>query len=316
MGDSAEFEKLTMLEGRLAAALDRIAVGLGEMQAQTETLSDPVITSGELEDAAMRAEAAEAQVATLTERVEALEGRLSEAQDALAEAEAANAKRDGDTQDDDPRLAELEASVASLTEERDGLIGQIDALEAARDADVEEANRVLSDRDARIAALASELEAVVAARDEAVGALAAMPSQPATEAPKAAPLDADLEDLNEELDFARERLRRLRIERNEARQERDAAQGLIDDATAPPDTVDTRLTELRAEAARLRSANDDLLEQVSQLREAAQPRVAALDDALLAEVQALRAARASEAAELERILAELTPVLSAGDDDA
>jgi len=32
MGDNAEFEKLSTLEARLAAALDRIAVGLGEVQ--------------------------------------------------------------------------------------------------------------------------------------------------------------------------------------------------------------------------------------------------------------------------------------------
>lgn len=64
MGDNAEFEKLSTLEARLAAALDRIAMGLGEALDVPRT-EDPGITSGAFEDAQIRAEAAEARVAEL-----------------------------------------------------------------------------------------------------------------------------------------------------------------------------------------------------------------------------------------------------------
>ena len=72
MGDNAEFEKLSMLEGRLAAALERIAGGIGQLRSEPP-IEDPGITSSAFEDAVIRAEAAEARAAELEARLAALE---------------------------------------------------------------------------------------------------------------------------------------------------------------------------------------------------------------------------------------------------
>jgi hypothetical protein len=127
MGDNAEFEKLTMLEARLAAALDRIAVGMGEVQA-TAPVEDPALTSGAFEDLQMRAEAAEARVAEL-------------------EAQLAEAGGAGDE--------------ADLVAERDAALGRVAALEAAREADRDESHRIIAARDAEI----EELRTAIAASE-------------------------------------------------------------------------------------------------------------------------------------------------------
>ena len=101
MGDSAEFEKLTALEGRLARALDSIAAGV-----------------------AQRGESADRETAELNERIVALEGRLADTQTALAEAQAAQPSEDADAQ-----LSRLAAEVG----EKDGRISELEAaLETSR----------------------------------------------------------------------------------------------------------------------------------------------------------------------------------------
>lgn len=134
MGETAEFEKLNTLEARLAAALDRIAIGLGEAVI-TPPLEDPGFTSGDYEDALIRAQTAEARLA-------ALEARLAEA--AMASPS--------------PDLATLEA-------ERDAARAQLQAQDAARQADRDEAARALAAREvelARLQAALSEAEAKIA----------------------------------------------------------------------------------------------------------------------------------------------------------
>lgn len=141
MGDNAEFEKLTTLEARLAAALDRIAVGLGEVQAAAP-VEDPSLTSAAFEDLQLRAEAAEARAA-------ALEAQLAEASGGSA-------------------------AEAALIAERDAALGRAAALEAAREADRDESHRMLATRDAEIdelrRALASAADPV---QDDETGRLRA-----------------------------------------------------------------------------------------------------------------------------------------------
>ncbi|MCT4684931.1 MAG: hypothetical protein N4A39_14500 [Roseicyclus sp.] len=132
MGDNAEFEKLTMLEARLAAALDRIAVGLGEAQAMA-AVEDPAFTSGALEDMQMRVEAAEARSA-------ALEAELGAGRDAAA-------------------------AQASLIAERDAALQRAAALEAAREADRDEAQRALAAQEAELATLRAAAQSASAPTD-------------------------------------------------------------------------------------------------------------------------------------------------------
>ncbi|MBF9060047.1 hypothetical protein HKCCSP123_12720 [Rhodobacterales bacterium HKCCSP123] len=127
MGDNAEFEKLTTLEARLAAALDRIAVGLGEVQAAVP-VEDPTLTSAAFEDLQLRAEAAEARVAAL--------------QAELAEAGASSSSASAE---------------AELIAERDAALRRAAALEAAREADRDESHRILATRDAEIEELRAAL---------------------------------------------------------------------------------------------------------------------------------------------------------------
>lgn len=110
MGDNAEFEKLSVLEARLAAALERISTGVGALSVQTQMpLDDPGLTSAAMEEAQMRADSAEARVAEL-------EAELAQAVPVV--------------EGPDP------ADVAALLEERDALAGQVETL-AGRVAELE-----------------------------------------------------------------------------------------------------------------------------------------------------------------------------------
>jgi DNA repair exonuclease SbcCD ATPase subunit len=144
MGETAEFEKLNTLEARLAAALDRIATGLGEAVA-TAPLQDPAMTSGAMEEAVIRAQIAEARLAEL-------EARLSAAQ---APAEDLNA----------------------LAAERDSTRAQLEAQDAAHQAYRDEAARILAARDAELAQLQTALAQAQAAAEVQV------PPQDSTDAP-------------------------------------------------------------------------------------------------------------------------------------
>lgn len=124
MGETAEFEKLNTLEARLAAALDRIAAGLGAAVAMAP-LQDPGITSGEMEEAMIRAQTAEARLAEL-------EAQLSA-----------------------PQASDGELS--ALAAERDGARAQLDAQDAAHQAYRDETTRALAARDAELAQLQAAL---------------------------------------------------------------------------------------------------------------------------------------------------------------
>lgn len=161
MGDNAEFEKLTTLEARLAAALDRIAVGLGETQAGP-AMDDPSLTSGAFEELQMRAESAEARVAELEAQVAALEA-AQPADGTGPEAELATAQE---------RIAELEAARDTDHEAAQGTI-------AARDAELEELRGALAAAQAQAQAAAGtdagasdEVEALKAKLGELEGKVA------------------------------------------------------------------------------------------------------------------------------------------------
>ncbi len=169
MGDNAEFEKLSTLEARLAAALDRIAAGVGE--AQTRPMAeDPGITSGAFEDAQIRPTAAEARVSEL---------------------EAMIAAQPAPGENMTPRLTALEADLAlasAALADRDATIAALQAdLAAARQAAEQAAHRALpavgadaepdpalaqmsariADLEGRVARLRAERAEAIAERDEA-----------------------------------------------------------------------------------------------------------------------------------------------------
>lgn len=300
MGESAEFETLTMLEARLAAALDRIATGLGDLQ--PAPLEDPGMTSAMMEDALARADAAEARAAMLDDRARALETRLAEAEAALGEAEAALAAQAEPAEP--PAEPEVSSDdIAALMRERDMLAQRVQALDAGRKADRDEFNRVLSARDEDITGLQGELQELREAAAEA----AARP------APPAEPAGADNRDM---VDIMMVRVRRMRTQRGEARAQRDDALDMLEELKSPTQDIDARLTALRSEIVRLRVANDDLVEQLARMRDMSPIDAATVYEALVDEIAALRAARASEAAEIERILDDLGPALAEGGPNA
>lgn len=155
MGDNAEFEKLSVLEARLAAALERISTGVGALSVQTQMpLDDPGLTSAAMEEAQMRADSAEARVAEL-------EAELAQAVPVV--------------EGPDP------ADVAALLEERDALAGQVETLagrvaeleaeaaaSAPADDDTVEILRVrVTDLESRVQRLRAEKSELIDERDDA-----------------------------------------------------------------------------------------------------------------------------------------------------
>lgn len=135
MGDSAEFQKLSALEARLAAALERISRGLAERQ----DAADPGAESERAaEIAAMRA-AAETQARSHQEAMASLQDELRIAQGASTEASE--------------RIAELEEVIAGLQAERDAA----KAAEAAAASRIAELEQSASETD-EDAASKAELE--------------------------------------------------------------------------------------------------------------------------------------------------------------
>ncbi|MDG3040416.1 hypothetical protein [Roseicyclus marinus] len=129
MGDNAEFEKLSTLEARLAAALDRIAMGVGQMRADPP-VEDPGITSSAFEDALIRAEAAEARAAELEARVAELEAavpEIADPSDQTAEIERLTAQ----VSDLETRVTRLRAERAEAIAERDEARDIAEELQAA-----------------------------------------------------------------------------------------------------------------------------------------------------------------------------------------
>lgn len=180
MGETAEFEKLYMLEARLAAALDRIAMGMGAVLAEAP-FEDPGITSGAFEDVLARAQTAEARLAELQAELAsavpqaapgadmaALESELAALRTQLRAAESA---RQADRDEAARTLAGREAEIARLTE----ALAQAQAQTAAHpgpaaaeaEAEVEALKTRVEDLEARHARLRAERAEAIAERDEA-----------------------------------------------------------------------------------------------------------------------------------------------------
>jgi chromosome segregation ATPase len=176
MGDNAEFEKLSTLEARLAAALDRIATGLGEAVPPAPP-EDPAVTSSAFEELQIRAQVAEARVAeleaaqaraetleaerdtlarTMAERDADLEALRAELAAALAAASAPDAGgADAETVDRlTAQVADLEGKLARLRAERAEALAERDA---ARDI-VEELQASAAGPDDRTMALRAEVQ--------------------------------------------------------------------------------------------------------------------------------------------------------------
>ena len=172
MGDNAAFEKLSTLEARLAAALDRIAVGLGEAMPAVP-LEDPAYTSGVFEDALIRAETAEARLAEVEARLAAVEaaGGVEGAgvAEALAERDAALERIEALEQEAGTwadALAKREAAIAALG-------ADLDAARAAAGPDLDALERIetleaqVADLEGKLARLRAERAEAIAERDEA-----------------------------------------------------------------------------------------------------------------------------------------------------
>lgn len=148
MGETAEFEKLNTLEARLAAALDRIATGLGEAMVPV-VLEDPGLSSAAFEDALLRAEAAEARIAQLEAQMAGLidPAQAQAAAQAAADTIAAH----------EAEIARLQASLATQEPAADHGIAEELAAKTAKIADLE----------ARVARFKGERDAAIAAQEEA-----------------------------------------------------------------------------------------------------------------------------------------------------
>lgn len=300
MGESAEIDKMTTLESRLAAALDRIAAGIAQRPTGGQMLApapDVAVPDGD-SDALMAAQSAraeaEARARDLTDRVAALEARLAEAQDALGAAEAGGG---GDTSEADNSADE--AALAALKAERDAAIAKATDLEEALadlrvDAEAEKAHRVRETADLRMALAAAQTAAQAAAKD----------ATPSADAPVDADADARIEKLEADATVMRNRIIRLRAERADLRAQRDAAQDTADElAEAAGAEPEARVIAMRGELRRLALLVDAQAVDLDQLKQGP-------DGSVLARVAerqliAMKELRRSEAAELARILAEI-----------
>jgi colicin import membrane protein len=257
MGDSAEFEKLSALETRLASALDRIAKRIAVRDVAGEAVAGDAALDAEKSraDAAEAAKAeAEARARELADRVAALEARLGEAQEAQAAAEAKLAEPPVSNEADVARIADLEerlsareADLADLTSARDALAKRVEELEEAAQAQADEQGRA--------------------------------------------------EELDREIAVLKRRVERARQERDEARTARDTAQDLADElAETGGSEPDDRVLALRGELRRLQAAVDEMSRGLDALRsggddadinEALAAQVAALTEARRAEAAEL-----------------------------
>ncbi|PWK62898.1 hypothetical protein [Roseicyclus mahoneyensis] len=159
MGDNAEFEKLSTLEARLAAALDRIAVGLGETQV-IAPVEDPGITSGAFEDALIRAEAAEARAAELEAYLAAQSGtaELDDSTSLITALEAQVERLSAERAERDARIEALNADLAAVAAQ---------AADPARDDKIDRLTAQVADLEGRVARLRAERAEAIAERDEA-----------------------------------------------------------------------------------------------------------------------------------------------------
>lgn len=270
MGDNAEFEHLSAIEVRLAAALDRIAVGIS--------------AGGSAEADAARLDA-ETRATELEERVSALEARLTETQDALSDAQADAASARAETAAQSPgadmaALAALEARLAAA-----------EAARGAAQAELEDRNGEAVEKDAALAEMQTALEAAQTAATQ-------------DDLPQEA--SAEVEDIEKALAVMGLRAERAREERDAARKAADAAIDVADELReATGTTPDERVLDLRRQLRLVRTRAEDLAAQMSLLQSGAGVDASVLDQGLLAEVETLRQLRAADTAELDRILGEM-----------
>ncbi|WP_147450665.1 coiled-coil domain-containing protein [Rhodophyticola porphyridii] len=283
MSETADMDQIAALEGRLAAALDRIAAGVTALQSQTGAAED-------MDAAAAALEAAEARATELAARLAEAEGAGGEA---LAETQAA--------------LAAEQAANAELTE-------QVRALEASRQASRDELARAASAHDGHLDEMKAELEQARGTIEELRGKVAE--ADTASSADAGDPADKDrIAQLENEVEILRRRVKRLRSESHAAMAARDEAQDALDELRAS-DSDGAAMPEaaLRAELRKLRLANAELVATSEEMRRnaAAGDAVDAdlLNAALAAELLALKAERAADAAEMQDIVDELTPLVS------
>ncbi|MEX3015833.1 hypothetical protein [Gymnodinialimonas hymeniacidonis] len=292
MGDSAEFEKLTELEARLATALDRIAAGQAAMAGGVA--ATPFDTGAA--DAAR--EEAEARASELSERVNMLEAQLAETQDALSETteDLTRAKAERD------EAMAMATTPAEMPEDSSDIEARLAEAEAARDA----AQAELADKETELTARAAELEEKDAALAEAQAALIAT-SEPTAEAtPESPPSedDPDVEDMEKALAVMTRRVERARAERDEARKACDRAVDMAEELReAMGETPEERVLELRHQLRLMKTRAEDLAAQLAIVNSGADASEA--EQGLVTELEALRQLRAADAAELDRIIADV-----------
>ncbi|MEO0830802.1 MAG: hypothetical protein AAFY03_10135 [Pseudomonadota bacterium] len=286
MGDSAEFEKLTELEARLATALDRIAAG------QAATSAAMPAMDGSAAEAAR--EEAEARATELSERVALLEAQLAETQDALSDAtvDLTRARSELDAARSAPEapgtdtaaVAALEARLTEAEAER-GLAQ--DAL-VARDAELAERMAELAEKDA---ALAEAQAGGGASSDDKAGA-------------EPGDADPDVEDMEKALAVMTRRVERARAERDEAREACDRAIDIADELReATGQTPEERVLELRRQLRLMKVRAEDLAAQLAIVNSGAD--TVEVEQNLVTELETLRQLRAADAAELDRIIADI-----------
>ncbi|MBF9045429.1 hypothetical protein HKCCE4037_18990 [Rhodobacterales bacterium HKCCE4037] len=298
MGDSAEFEKLTELEARLATALDRIAAGQAALQAAMAGPAPVAMPDTGEADAAR--EEAEARANELAERVAMLEVQLAETQDALSEttSDLTQARADLDAMQsadsaapDLPDTSGIEAQLSEALAARD----EAEAALAAKDAEIAE-------KEAELAARAAELEEKDAALAEAQAALMAMPEPQPEPAPAAD--TPDVEDMEKALAVMTRRVERARAERDEARKACDRAVDIAEELReAKGSTPDERVLELRQQLRLMKNRAEDLAAQLAIVNSGAD--ASEIEQGLITELEALRQLRAADAAELSRIIADV-----------
>lgn len=309
MGDSADFEKLTAMEARLSAALDRIAAGLSARPLQGTSVSEGQHAAmAEAEEARLDAES-RAQEAE--ERVVALEARLAETQDTLSDTQAElqvalAAQADGGAPEPVRQAPEIDTTALVALERRlaeaDAAHGIAMAELAERDATLAELHSKLADKDALLAEAHAALEAAETAMAESTSVPTEIQSADAVPSSR----DAEIEDMEKALAVMGRRVERARAERDAARAAYDAAADLADELReASGSEPEARVLELRRQLRLMRNRAEDLAAELSLLQSAAEVDAAALDQGLRAEVEALRHLRESDAAELDRIVQEM-----------
>ncbi|MBT8152478.1 colicin transporter [Epibacterium ulvae] len=316
-------EQIEELQARVLAAMDRITSGVGVLEAR-QAAAAAATPNVELEQALEEERTANAQ---LEERLRGLRGRLDELE---TQAEAAQGSA-GDAE----TIAALEAEVQLLrnevgnTAERDALRMEVDRLKGALEGAQNEAANSKEHcemMETEVARLKSELETALVA--------AAPSDEPVISEVDFAALEAERNRLKDELAAATEaasaadaQVAAAKAEAAQALTAAEAAQATAAQATAAqaeaaqaaaavpqpvPVEDDETLIKLDQELTSLRTANDQLVQSNTALREANAEGVgdpALINAALQAEVEGLKAANATDRAEMAAVIARLEPLL-------